>query len=175
MNVLEVSSAVLKNSTRVAWWGLAIGVFVGLHVAGALAKPLAGEMNRGVAALNRGVSALRSRMEKKPEKEAGGPETEEPTEDRKAAANKPFKIQVEDVAPSTLSEGEEPEAPPETEARAATPESPGGDTPSLAWLKVDLLEEAHRLGIAVRQSMTKKELLDAINVSEARNQKTEDR
>lgn len=168
MNVLEASSAVLKNSTRVAWWGLAIGVFVGLHIAGALAKPLAGEVNRGMAAVNKGFSALRSKMAKKAEGEAGDLATEEPTE-KKTAADKPFKIQVEDVAPDVPSEAarsgslEEPETHPDIESRASKPESPGDAMPSLKWLKVDLLEEARKLGIAVRQTMTKKELLDAIN------------
>lgn len=168
MKILEASAAILKGSAQAAWWGL--GIFIGLHIAGALAKPLAGEVSKG-------LTTLRSILKKEePGAETGDRAAESPTEKKQAAAaDKPFKIPVEDVAPAGAAPGaevelsgsqEEPEAVPDQktneDATASTSENDRGEMPSLKWLKADLLEEAVRLGISVRETMTKKELLDAI-------------
>lgn len=165
MKVLEASVAVLKSSAQAAWWGL--GIFVGLHIAGALAKPLAGEVSKG-------LTALRSILKKEEAgADTGDRAAEAPTEKKQAAAaNKPFKIPVEDVAPAGAVTGAEVEQPgsqeePETVPDKKSTEDTTANTsenemPSLKWLKADLLEEAVRLDIPVRENMTKKELLDAI-------------
>jgi hypothetical protein len=158
MNILQASSAVVKSATRYAWWGVALGVFVGLHVAGSLAKPLAGEVSKGAAAFGKGLSSLRERLKKAAEENGGGKQTARKDE-------KPVKIQVEDVVPSAeaASTESQEEPPAEMKAGAGAVDSPAGARPSLQWSKAALVEEAKRLGVATRQSMTKKELLEAIN------------
>lgn len=166
MNVLQASSAVLKTSARFALWG--VGLYVGLRIASAAAKPVAGEVGKG-------VKAFRNKFKKGEtetvEEEFAG---EEASDDAAQSADpdQPFKIVVEDVASSvTLGESfqeteqAKPDSASETqpvEGAASTSANLQNEIPSMKWLKADLLNEARRLGFTVKESMTKKELLAAI-------------
>lgn len=161
MNVFRASTIVAGTAARYALWG--IGIYIGLRIAGEIAKPVAAKMGEGIATLREKAK------EREQTKKADAEQATTDEKGGKTVATESVSIPVEDIAPaaaaaaSKVEESTEPEiASSDSDELSSPPPYPLDELPSMKWLKEQLVMKAKEMGIFVDETMTKKDILDAI-------------